>query len=205
MNAMKIKSILTALFLGALASSASATVLTFDNLAEFTTYGNGNPLLDSMSYDGNNLTYQESGFQLTLNAPKSETGGAHIGDGVIGPQTYNWHDGIENGDGTYVTLTRVGGGLFNLIGFDYVGYDYFTELGSALLADGALVGTLDGGSGSWGTAINGISVLRLNSVAVNQLDNIHVENGDAALPLPGTLSLLLGGLAACALVRRRQR
>jgi hypothetical protein len=201
MNSMKIKSILAALILVALASSASATVLTFDNLDNLdnaTTYGNGSPLLDSMSYDGKNLTYQESGFQLTLNAPNSETGAADIGSGTFDLQTYNWQGGMENGDGAYVTLTRLGGGLFNLISFGY-----YTDV-STLFADGSQVGTLEGW-GTWDTALNGISELRLSSGYFNQLDNIRVENVNAALPLPGTLSLLLGGLAACALVRRRQR
>ncbi|SFU57234.1 hypothetical protein [Pseudoduganella namucuonensis] len=198
MYAKKFRSIVAALALGAAASGASAAVLTFDGMADFVVYGNTGSLLAGMGYNGQSLNYQESGFQLTLHAPGSVAGDAHIGDGTFEPQTYNWHDGMENGDGTFATLTRVGGGLFNLIGFDY-----YTDA-SAVSADGSLVGLLEG-AGTWGTALNGISELRFGSGAFNQLDNINVENANAAVPLPGTLSLLLGGLAAGALARRRRR
>jgi len=50
--------------------------------------------------------------------------------------------------------------------------------------------------------LNGIAELRLGSGAFNQLDNIDVEAA-AAVPLPGTLTLLLAGLAAAGLARRR--
>ncbi|CAN7332923.1 PEP-CTERM sorting domain-containing protein [Pseudoduganella sp. LjRoot289] len=197
MTSMKLKKIFAALALATVATSASATVLTFDSLTAMV-YGDGASLLANMGYDGQNLTYVEAGFQLTLHAPNSAPGAAHISDGTYWEQTYNWHDGIENGLDTFVTLTRVGGGLFNLLGFDY-----YTNL-SSVSADGAAAGFIQD-EGSWNTALNGISELRLGSGAFNEIDNISVENASAAVPLPGTLPLLLAGLAVCALARRRRQ
>ena len=197
MTTMKLKKIFAALALATAATNASATVLTFDSLTAMV-YGDGAPLLANMGYDGQNLTYVESGFQLTLNAPNAAPGAAHISDGTYWEQTYNWHDGIENGLDTFVTLTRVGGGVFKLLGFDY-----YME-GSSISADGAQVGYLQDG-GAWSTALNGISELRLSSGAFNEIDNISVENASAAVPLPGTVPLLLAGLAVAALARRRRQ
>jgi len=191
---MKFKTILAAVFFGMAASSASATVLSFDNLTEMM-YGDGFPLADSMSYIGPDLSYVEAGFRLTLHAPNAMPGSANIGTGTFEPQTFNWHDGLDNGPDTFVTLTRVGGGLFNLKSFDY-----FADW-SAVSADGKLLGSI-ADAGTWSTALSGITELRLGSGAFNQLDNINVEAA-AAVPLPGTLTLLLAGLAAAGLARRR--
>ena len=195
---MKLKAILAALALGVAAANAGATVLTFDGLTE-TMYGDGFPLAANMHYDGTNLVYEESGYRLTLNAPGADAGAAHVGDGTFDTQTYNWHDGLENGADTFVTLTRVGGGQFNLLGFDY-----YTD-GSALSADGTPQGFLTDG-GTWDTALNGIMELRLTSGAFNAIDNVDVEAATAAgtVPLPGTLPLLMGGVAAFGLARRRR-
>jgi hypothetical protein len=193
---MKLKAILAALALGVAAANAGATVLTFDGLTEMM-YGDGFPLAANMHYESTNLVYEESGFRLTLNAPWAAPGAAHIGDGTFDPQTYNWHDGYENGDDTFVTLTRIGGGRFDLHSFDY----YTT--GSALSADGTLQAFLDGG-GTWNTALNGITELRFTSGAVNALANVDVDAASAAVPLPGTLPLLVGGVAAFGLARRRR-
>ena len=199
MKSMKFKSILAALALGlgAAAGSAGAEVLTFDSLTRFGSYGNGEALLGSMSANGQSLRYRESGFLLTLTTPNAPAGAAHIGDGTYEPQTFNWHDGIENGANSFVTLTRVGGGLFNLISFDY-----YTDA-SALSADGNQVGVLQDW-GTWTTGLNGISELRLSSGAFNELDNINVESA-SAVPEPETLPMLLGGLAVVAAMRRRRR
>ena len=193
---MTFKNFLAALVLGAAASGAGATVLSFDTLTDFV-YGDGNALAAGMRYDGLNLTYTEGGFMLTLHAPNANPGEAHISDGTYSAQTFNWHDGMENGAGTYVTLSRVGGGSFNLASFDY-----YTDL-ATLSADGQAVGTLED-MGGWTTALNGITELRLDSGAFNQLDNIDVSAA-GAVPLPGTLALLLGGAAAGGLARRRRR
>jgi hypothetical protein len=192
---MKFKTILAALALMA-AGSASATVLNFDGLTEMM-YGDGFPLAAGMSYDGKNLSYVESGFKLTLNAPNADDGAANIGTGTYEPQTYNWHDGLDNGSDSFVTLTRADGGAFNLNSFDY--YMDF----STVFADGNVLGTIQD-SGLWSTALNGITELRISSGAFNQLDNIDVDAAAGSVPLPGTLPLMLGGLVAAGLVRRRR-
>jgi hypothetical protein len=194
---MKFKSILAAVALMA-AGSAGATVLNFDGLTEMM-YGDGFPLASNMTYNGTNLTYVESGFQVTLNAPGADAGAANIGTGTFEPSTYNWHDGMDNGWDTFVTLTRVGGGKFNLNSFDYY-MDW-----SDVLADGVSVGSIQD-AGTWSTALTGITELRISSGAFNQIDNVNVDPAapSAAVPLPGTLALMLGGLAAGGLARRRR-
>lgn len=193
---MNLKSILAAIALGIAASSASATVLTFDTLTEMM-YGDGFPLAGSMSYDGTDLSYVESGFQLTLHAPHAVPGSANIGTGTFEPQTYNWHDGLDNGSDTFVTLTRVGGGLFNLNSFDF-----FADW-SSVSADGNLIGAIQD-AGTWVTALTSITELRFSSGAFTQIDNIDVEASAQAVDLPGTLSLMLAGFAAAGFTRRRR-
>ena len=193
---MKCKTLLAALALAA-AGGANATVLNFDGLTEMM-YGSGFPLAGGMAYDGSNLTYVESGFQLTLNAPNADAGAANIGTGTFEPQTYNWHDGLDNGTDTFVTLTRAGGGKFDLNSFDYY-MDW-----SSVWADGTLLGSIQD-AGTWSTALHGITELRFSSGAFNQLDNVDVEAAAGSVPLPGTLPLMLGGLAAGAAIARRRR
>ena len=199
MKSTKFKSILATLILamGAAAANAGAAVLTFDSLTRFGVYGDDEALLDSMSANGQGLSYQEAGFLVTLTTPNAPAGAAHIGDGTYEPQTFNWHDGFENAANSFVTLTRVGGGLFNLISFDY-----YTDA-SALSADGKPVGVLQDW-GTWDTKLTGISELRLSSGAFNQLDNINVTNV-SAVPEPGSLALLLSGLSVVVAARRRRR
>lgn len=193
---MTIKTILAAIVFGVAASGASATVLTFDSLTDMM-YGDGFALAANMAYDGPNLSYLESGFRVTLHAPNAAPDTANIGTGTFEPQTYNWHDGLDNGADSFVTLTRADGGRFNLKGFDY----YVDS--SGISADGKLVGTIQD-AGVWATALNGIIELRLSSGAFNQIDNVEVEAAASAVPLPGTLALMLGGLAAAGMVRRRR-
>lgn len=188
-----------ALVLGASSSGgASAGVLTFDSLTDFMV-GDGFPLAPGMSYDGANLVYLEGGMRLTLHAPNAIPGEAHVGDATFETQTWNWHDGLENGAGSYLTLARADGGKFDLASFDFL-----TDL-SAVLADGVAVGTLVDG-GTWTTRLAGIGELRLLAGSYNQIDNVDVEAATgAAVPLPGTLALLLGGAAAGCVARRRRR
>jgi hypothetical protein len=193
---VKLNTILAAIFFSMAANGASATVLDFSKLTEMM-YGDGFPLADSMSYDGPNLKYEESGFQLTLHAPNAAPGAANVGSGTFEPQTYNWHDGLDNGSDTYVTLTRIDGGFFNLVSFDY-----FADR-SSVSADGKLVGVIQD-AGTWATALTGIMELRISSGAFTQIDNIDVDASSRELSLPGTLSLMLAGFAAAGFMRRRR-
>ena len=193
---MKFRTIIAAAAL-CFAGSASAAVLTFDNLTNFL-YGDGSPLAAGMAYSGQDLSYVESGFQVTLHAPNAASGAAHIGDGTYDPQTYNWHDGFENGTGSYLTVSKVGGGVFTLLGFDF-----YTD-GMDMSIDGLLSAHLEGYD-SWSTALNGITELRLSSGTYNEIDNLSVGAASGAVPLPGTLPLLLGGLMVGALARRRRQ
>ncbi len=195
MKRTKLNKMVAALILGmGLHALAGAATLSFDGMAELTMYGNGGALPATMHYDGNNLVYEEAGFLLTLNAPNAASGEAHVGDGTFEPRTYNWHDGMENGAATFITLTRAGGGRFNLAGFDY----YLD--GSTLSADGQQIGVLEG-EGRWGTARNGISELRLSSGYYNELDNIDVS----AVPEPDTHAMLGAGLGLLAFMARRKK
>jgi hypothetical protein len=193
---MKLKSILAALVLGAAAGGASAGVVAFDGLTDFIN-GGGFPLAAGMRYDGADLVYEEAGMRVTLHAPDAAPGQAHVGDGTFAQQTWNWHDGLENGDGTWVTLARADGGRFDLLGFDYL-----TDLGT-VLADGVAVGTI-ADAGSWTARLAGIRELRLDAGSYNQIDNVAFDVAAAAVPLPGTLALLLGGALAGRLARRRR-
>jgi hypothetical protein len=191
---MTLKATLAALALGVATANAGAAVLTFDGLSGMM-IGGGFPLAAGTHYEGTNLVYEESGYRVTLNAPWADAGAAHVGDGTFDERTFNWHDGLDNGADTYVTLTRVGGGAFDLLGFDF-----YTD-GGTLAADGTVRGVL-ADAGAWNTALRGITELRFTSGAFNEIDNVQVEA--AAVPLPGTLPLLLGGVAAFGLVRRRR-
>jgi len=192
---MTFKRILAALVLGAAASGASAGVLTFDGLTGFM-HGAGFPLAAGMHYEGADLVYLEGGMAVTLHAPQAAPGDAHVGDGTFNAQTWNWHDGLENGAGTWVTLARADGGRFDLLAFDYL-----TDLG-AVLADGVAAGTI-ADEGRWSTRLAGIRELRIDAGSYNQIDNVAFDAAPAAVPLPGTLALLLGGAAAARLARRR--
>ena len=95
----------------------------------------------------------------------------------------------------------MGGGKFDLNSFDY--YMDWTDVS----ADGVSLGSISD-MGTWSTALTGITELRLSSGAFNQIDNIDVaasaDTPSGAVPLPGTLALMLGGLAAGGLARRRR-
>ena len=106
---------------------------------------------------------------------------------------------MENGEGSWLSLTRVDGAKFNLISFDY-----FMNF-STVLADGVAIGGISD-AGTWNTPLAGITELRVTAGAYHQIDNVDIEapTNAGAVPLPGTLALLLGGAVAGRLARRRK-
>jgi hypothetical protein len=192
MNLKMLKAALTGLILS-VSSFANAGLINFNDLTA-TFYGNestGASLLSNMNGNTNFISYEFGGFLVTLNAP-SATWGAHIGD--AGPSgTFNWHTGGDNGNSTFATLTKIGGGMFNLVDFDYSADSNFT-LDAAGYASSNLTG-------------NGTSIANLNNVTSVSftassggfmLDNLNVVS---SVPEPTTLAIF--GLGLLGLASRR--
>lgn len=104
-----------------------------------------------------------------------------------------------------MTVTRVGGGAFSLIAFDYacdtgtcaltVGNTAFTS-GSSSALDFATVSP---------SGFSGITSLQFSASTAHLMDNIVLSYDDMpAIPLPAGLPLLLGGLAGLGMISRRK-
>ena len=186
MNPLKVASLALTLTAGTMAQAAT---LTFDGLN--TTYGDGSALGPNMTSDGPNLTYAEGGYLLTLHG-NTYDGGAHIGDGTNVENTFNWHDEGDNGVGAFITLTKAGGGTFNLASFDYATYSNLSINGVALE-----------GAGTFVANYQGVSSVTFSSsgYSSNQLDNISVTAG---VPEPASWALMIGGFGMTGFAMRRR-
>jgi hypothetical protein len=183
-----------------LATGAEATTLSFDDLVG--TYGDQFPLGPNMTSDRSYLAYTESGYVLTLITtipPGATVEGAHIGDGTRVDRTYNWHDGGGNRDGAYVTLTKMGGGTFDLIDFDYD-------------AERALLVTAPGysafnllGAGTYLANFIGVTSVTFSGGTNSGLDNIRFADPSGGVPEPASWAMLLTGFAAVGVMARRRR
>jgi hypothetical protein len=164
-----------------LATSASATTLTFNS------QGNS-------GYEGFS-TYTESGYTFTLVTPNA--GFPHVGDGSGTAGTLNWHNNGDNGIGTYMLLTKVGGGAFNIESFDYLALDFLT------VSSGAFNQTYIG-SGVATLNLNGVtSVMFTTGGNGSGIDNVNVMA--AAVPEPESIALMLAGLGVVGALRLRKR
>lgn len=163
-------------------AAAQAQTLTFDNLSG--THGDGSSL-SPLTGDGQTISYVESGYQLTLHTSNdpSQIFGAHVGDAGAS-QTFNWHDDGDNLYGAYVTLTKVGGGKFSLLDFDYASNDLS-------VSDGVTWLSLSG-SGNVAANLKNVTSVTFSSLGYtyNQLDNVQVSG---AVPEPASWALMLGG------------
>jgi hypothetical protein len=183
-----------ALFLASF--GAQAAVLTFDNLGSL--YGYGVPSPD-MNVTEKSLSYTEQGFTLTLWTPNAWYG-AHIGDAYYN-QSYNWHDLGANGYGSYVTLTRNGGGAFDLTGFDYGDYSQGFTISARGYGDVTL-----GGTGRNAMKYLGVSEVVFSGYDnYTMIDNLEVAAVNAEVPEPGSAALLLAGFGLVGAMARRRK
>lgn len=186
----------------AFAMPAAAATVTFDSLAGL----NSGPA-------GDGVTYAEAG--LTFTSSPSAPGGSHQLRYWGENETRNADPGgatlWQSWAGAYLTVTRTGGGSFDLASFDLA--DLFNT-GSA----GPLTLTWVDGGGAHEQVLNldlttGLQTFALNLSGVTsfslqqtspywQLDNVVFETG--AVPEPGAWAqMILGFGAAGAALRRR--
>ena len=183
-------------------TAARATLLTFDNFDAH--YGDGAPVGAKMTDNGQDITYTEDGYILTFHTLNivSPGHGAHIGD-AYEDYTFNWHDGGTNLSGSYLTIARANGGLFDLTSFDFV-----------IVGDGSTVSagsytSFDIPGYTLGTAtvdFNGVSSVSFSTSVdgFNQFDNILLSA--IAVPEPATWAMMLVGFGMVgAAVRRGQK
>lgn len=190
---------------GSAVPAAAATTLTFSDIGTCC-QGGGDPILSNMTYNSETLTYTSGGYIVSLNTtnPIGNSVGAHIGDGTSVAGTYNWHDGMDNQPGAYVSITQVGGGLFSLLELDF-----YSDSGLSL--SGGLVGPLSLGSGTGNLATLGhasyfsnISSLTIYGAGNQQLDNIVLSTA-SAVPEPATWALMIVGFGLVGMALRRAK
>ncbi len=196
----------TAAVLSTTSAAAQTTTLTFDSLdGTNSVYGSGanGSLPANVTGDGQYIAYTQNGYEVRLNTANdpNTTYGAHIGDGYNGGSaTFNWHDDGDNGQPTSITVSRVGGGLFNLSSFDY-----FTT-GTLVATGGLSTLTLMGTGTSNGTGFSKVNSVTFSSTGYtyNGLDNL-VLSATSAVPEPATWALMILGFGAVGgAMRRRQ-
>jgi len=186
-----------ALALAGAVGAQAQTTLTFDSLTNV--YGDGSPVGPNMFTNQQILSYAESGYVLTLNTsnPVDYFYGAHIGDGTGTPQTFNWHDGADNEPGAYVTLTKVGGGSFDLTSFDFFSYSDFS-----VSATGYDTLNYYGTGGTVNPGFLNVSSVTFYGSGSQQLDNITVNGG---VPEPASWAMMLGGFGLVGGAMRSRR
>jgi len=162
-----------------LPGAASAVVLTFDGISPTVV----------------NAPYVEAGYQFDLNvgnAPGSE----HFGDGAIADQLLDWHNGGSNANDAIVTMTKVGGGTFNLVSLDVI-----IEAATDLLINGVSFA-----AGSHNVNLTGVSSVSFDWTFTGQtastggIDNLVVNEA----PEPGVAFLLGLGLAGVGFAHARR-
>ncbi len=172
------KSLSAALALSFFVSQAQAAVLTFD--------------------DANLYAYDQVQTYGGLSFTK---GGDYL---------FFWDGSSPNGNGTRalislgpVTITRTGGGIFDLLSLQLALSFYIASASEEVTINGAPV-TLTQGLTTFSPNLIGVSSVTITGLSGGYFlaDNLEVEL--SAVPVPASLPLLAAGLAGLGLLRRRK-
>ena len=190
-------------------SFAHATVITFE--------GNPNTQFGD-EITGNGLAVgSDGGYSFTSSGDHF-----HFYSSVsFGPS--NGTDVLAEDRDYSITMSRAGGGSFNLLGTDFAGNPFGVGgFGAAVSASDLLITGFFTGGGSISVTLNNLNTLawgsttfsgfdNLSSVTFDglqggsfSLDNINVNANANAVPEPASLALLALGLAGLGFSRRKQ-
>ncbi len=187
-----IKQIAVSFCVMALSASASATLLTFDETPQLCI---GGPLC----VDGIDVpTYKEKGYTFAISGPESP----HTNDGGSHEGTLWWHCCARNAE-LLITLTRNGGGLFDLIALDIdVGLEGPGGLGVSAPghAEQIFLDSVDD------QALNFLGVSQVFFRLVPGVDAVGIDNllvKAASVAEPAPLALIGIAIVGLAFIRRR--
>lgn len=173
-----------ALAFAAIANSASGATLTFNGVAG-TTYANF-------------TSYTEAGYTFTLYGG-SGVSRTHVGDGTYIANTLNWHDGGDNGTGAVMSLTRAGGGLFDLTGITVYARPTLT-----ISAAGYSTQQFTGNNVTYALSFLGVNRVDFSASTGSAVGIDNVVVNSASVPLPATAALFGLGLIGMGAAVRRQ-
>jgi len=192
---MKRLFILSLLMCALLVSQANATTVTFDD-------ADSNSILNQMYGVGSSFSI--SGLTFTANG--------------AGPLMYIWDPTSPNSNGTnalifgfsgsdYLSITKTGGGAFDLDSFDMSISWYNSNVSEEVLVNGSPI-TIGQGLQTYAFDLDGFTELQITGVPSGAgywlLDNLNYDNA-SPVPEPSTFLLLGLGFAGVGLVSRKAR
>jgi len=147
-------------------------------------------------------SYTEAGYTFTLYGGSGVLQ-THVGDGTGTANTLNWHDGGDNGTGAVMSMTRVGGGLFDLTGITVDARDTLS-----ITAAGYSTRQFTNTNATYALSFLGVSRVDFSASPSGYygsgyvgIDNVVVNS--AAVPLPTTAALFGFGLVGMGAAFRR--